>query len=926
VQADLDDDESVVEPTEFPSVSILHVTRRPGDFQSGQIHRTLAERKLLNPLLWIYNPQFEDYVLTAYATFRVYHATEDYFCGDSAVGYRDEGMKDALRRVIQSVDLVCAVSEDVCQSYRAEVPSQPEFMVLANGCDFSFLQEAVARSGTQQDKLNTRVAIYQGGINPRLDAQLIAGVARRLPDWEFRFAGNVDSRFEADWRRLLEVPNIVYLGALDPAALAKAMIGATVGIIPFAESELMRRSLPLKAFEYAACGLPVVTIPIRALETHPEIFAAASGADEFVRRIGQVAATRYDPAALERRYAEAARSDYDNAFRHLAALLEDRISATANVDPRSLTILLLYDPGAMHISTVVEHVSSFQRFSRHHVHYAAGTRDAMLSVPLSHYDAVVLHYSVRLSLESFLPESVARKIAAYPGLKVLFIQDEYETTETARRWIDRLGIQLLFTCVSPQYARVVYPTDRYPGIKLVNTLTGYAPDETKIARFRVPLHERKMMIGYRGRPLPYWYGHLGHEKIQIGQVMKRICEERAIPCDIDWTHEARIYGDAWYRFLGSCRATLGTESGSNVFDYEGHIRASIEQALAEDPNLTYEAAHLTYIGESEGQVVMNQISPKVFEAIALHTALVLFEGSYSGVVHPDKHFILLKKDFTNIDEVLEKVADADFIARLTQRAYEDIIVSRRFSYEAFVAEFDAHVEEFVRRHRAERTVALALPCPHPRDGSTSLPVEALPLAGMPATLPLTPDQRSQFGDLGLIVRPQPLLSALFRDLQISGHVSLRSPLRFYPGHGLDCVLDPPSPGNYAAALENQRLPHWFEISFQQPVALVQLSLVWESRDNRAVDYTVEIYAHRSLLHRMQVSGNSDQGNVLDVPLCVTDRVHISITRYFGQDRLLMRELKLVAIGNVNAAYKKSRPLLYAASLWRSLIKARSAAR
>ena len=51
--------------------------------------------------------------------------------------------------------------------------------------------------------------------------------------------------------------------------------------------------------------------------------------------------------------------------------------------------------------------------------------------------------------------------------------------------------------------------------------------------------------------------------------MRAICAERGVAHDIEWSDEKRIYGNAWYDFIGSCRAILGSESDSNVFDFDG---------------------------------------------------------------------------------------------------------------------------------------------------------------------------------------------------------------------------------------------------------------------------------------------------------------------------------------------------------------------
>ena len=60
--------------------------------------------------------------------------------------------------------------------------------------------------------------------------------------------------------------------------------------------------------------------------------------------------------------------------------------------------------------------------------------------------------------------------------------------------------------------------------------------------------------------------------------MRELCEARGIPHDIEWSDEKRLYGDAWYEFTGSCRANLGSETGSNVFDLDGSIESAVRSA------------------------------------------------------------------------------------------------------------------------------------------------------------------------------------------------------------------------------------------------------------------------------------------------------------------------------------------------------------
>ena len=63
---------------------------------------------------------------------------------------------------------------------------------------------------------------------------------------------------------------------------------------------------------------------------------------------------------------------------------------------------------------------------------------------------------------------------------------------------------------------------------------------------------------------------------------------------------------------------------------------------------------------------------------------ILFEGDYSGILKPDLHYIPLKKDFSNISDVISKVKNNDLLQAIADRAYEDIITSNKYSYETFI--------------------------------------------------------------------------------------------------------------------------------------------------------------------------------------------------------------------------------------------------
>jgi hypothetical protein len=512
------------------------------------------------------------------------------------------------------------------------------------------------------------------------------------------------------------------------------MYESTVGIIPYIQDQWIRNSLPLKAYEYVACGLPVVTVPITALERDADLMAVATTAEEFEGAIRRVADSRYDPVSLQQRRQVALANSYNSRFLSMSqSLLEAKASLVKS--RKKLRIAVFYDCMIpMHVSTIREHLEAFDKYSYHLITYIPSTpefwkrpADEVLSlVDLSVFDVIIIHYSTRLSVLEHLDEGLAQTLEKYYGLKVLFIQDEYEGTEIARSWMDRLKFNVVYTCVPQEDVEYVYPSYRFPATEFLPTLTGYVPEDSTLEHYSKSLSERKLLIAYRGRKLPAVYGELGYEKYRIGVEMKMIAGMRDLPVDIEVEDSRRIYGSAWYEFLGSARATLGTESGANVFDFDGSLRAEITRLEIENPEIAFEEISAKVLASHEGRVLMNQISPKIFEAIRLRTALVLFEGSYSGVVRPNEHYIPLKKDFSNIDEVLAKLKDDEYLQKLTDRAYEDVVTSSRFSYKSFVEGVDADIECRVLRSNTQNLLLGPVFFVAP-DGSLKQALPALPL-------------------------------------------------------------------------------------------------------------------------------------------------------------------------------------------------------
>jgi glycosyltransferase involved in cell wall biosynthesis len=680
-------DSVTFEPVEGHDITIVRIPPQYGPEACARLAAALRERGVTRPLVWVYSLLLAAAAPRLQPALVVYHATEDYLAKADSVAITPTDMSQLARAAIDRADLVVAVSQGVARTHRAA--TDKPVVVMPNGCDFTAWHETDAFHYARPPE--GKVALYQGGINSRLDFALLTRLSELLPDWQFWFCGKAGEG-GAEWEALQKRRNIVYHGELDTRGIASLAKRALVGLIPFKDSDLMRRSLPLKAYEYLACGLPVITTPIEALEAEPGLFSVARSAEEFVDAIQLQEGGRANPESLSLRLEAARAASYDVRFDELMERVQEQLTRQSMRRPR-LNVLMIYDDGSTLVNTIYEHLDAFSSHSIHKFHFLSATDFVSLayddgSIPNFHcYDALIIHYSVRVSVPQHIAPDVVEMVRSYRGPKLLFIQDEYDKVETSRLWMERLGVDAVFTNVPHDSLEFVYPRSRFPNVDFIPTLTGYVPEDPDLDNFIVPMAERDLRIAYRGRSLPHHYGALAREKYLIGVEMRRLALKRGIRADIEVAEDKRIYGADWYRFIGSARATLGTESGCNVFDMDGHL----SQLAKEHAEMPFDVFAESYLKEHEGLVRMNQISPKIFEAIRLRTALVLFEGDYSGAIRPEEHYIPLRKDYSNVDEVFERLEDVRGLEMMTERAYRDVIGSGKYTLKQLVEGVDDYI-------------------------------------------------------------------------------------------------------------------------------------------------------------------------------------------------------------------------------------------
>jgi hypothetical protein len=381
-------------------------------------------------------------------------------------------------------------------------------------------------------------------------------------------------------------------------------------------------------------------------------------------------------------------------------------------------VLVAYSAAANYVPTTLEYLNALKSLSGCEVQFVHCTDHAKMNFDINQFDVLINSYSARLCFDWYLNPDYVRAVLSFRGLKIAIAQDEYDRTGVLRSTIRRLGFHVFLTSVPEEFWPLVYPTIQLPGVALRNVLTGYVP-ETNPERQIKPLSDRSIPIGYRGRQIGARYGRLGFEKYEIGRYMAQLCDDLHQHHNIRTDEASRIYGEDWFTFVGDCRTMLGTESGSNAFDFDQELEREYErlQALHGRPPEFSEFAD--FVEPFERQFDIGQISPRVFECAAMGTPMILFRGRYSGAIEPDVHYIPLEKDFSNARDVIARLDDFDYLRGFAERAHQHLIASGRYSYGALNSVIESAIEEFYPKVAADRErqhrLSIARPWCSPHD-------------------------------------------------------------------------------------------------------------------------------------------------------------------------------------------------------------------
>lgn len=365
-----------------------------------------------------------------------------------------------------------------------------------------------------------------------------------------------------------------------------------------------------------------------------------------------------------------------------------------------MRILIIY---YMEVSTdretINEHLYSFRKYSGELCYYLNMAYGIPRYLHQIYFDLIVYHYSC-FGFKIAGNDAIERQMKTYwplrrlVGYKVAIPQDECVNSVAVCGFFREFGIKTVFTCLPPTEWETVYPRETSGLEHYVTVLTGYV-DPGAVARrsASVKAHRaRPIDLGHRARKVPYWLGRHGLMKWQLTEVFS---DAPRHAMNFDLSNEAKdvFYGESWYQFLGDCRVVLGCEGGASLHDPHGDIKARVDDYVSRHPRAAFDEVQGQCFPGVDGNLRLFALSPRHFEACITRTCQALVEGEYSGIFKPGVHYIEIKRDWSNVQQVIEIIRDVDLCEHIADNAYNDIIKSGLFTYREFVRSVTNHVRE-----------------------------------------------------------------------------------------------------------------------------------------------------------------------------------------------------------------------------------------
>jgi hypothetical protein len=328
------------------------------------------------------------------------------------------------------------------------------------------------------------------------------------------------------------------------------------------------------------------------------------------------------------------------------------------------------------------------------------------------YELVVLLHSTNADWLHFL-RRLAPILADRKGLLLSFVGNEVNLP--GMRMSDKLAI---LSEIRPDFVatQLLPEAGEYLYRPIVRRKVASIPHALNAEAFRSTVDHaaRPNDIGSRTAQYAAYLGD--NDRTRLIRLFQSHPFEPALRVDIDTVQ--RFDRAGWAAFLNQCKGTIATEAGSWYLQRDDRtvdairewviqkekrsgfvlrsdsplqklamltpqpVRRRIRRYLRRGPlkvevaiydNLDFESVYERFFRTlAKAPVYSKCISSRHFDAVGTRTCQIMIEGRYNDILRADEHYLALRNDFSNIDDVMRRFREPSERTRVVDAAYEHV--------------------------------------------------------------------------------------------------------------------------------------------------------------------------------------------------------------------------------------------------------------
>lgn len=302
----------------FQEVGAIH--RRNVAALTARVGSAIAELGGDEPIIWTNVPT----PLARETIARLPHRLLVYDCMD-ALTENPKGVMasfaESERALSRAADLVIVSAPTMLERQRE---LNPHTYLIPHGADYALFttENGLRPEAAALAKIPHPRLVFFGGIDERVDLELVQALARHPSAWQIVLLGVA----RTDLSAVTALPNVHFIGQVPHDELPAYLHHCDVLILPYRRIGFSHYMNPAKLPECLAVGKPIVATDLPVYAEYDGLVSVASSRAEFVELVEQALAEGDAPTRVEERRAWARQNTWQARFEEICARMEERLA------------------------------------------------------------------------------------------------------------------------------------------------------------------------------------------------------------------------------------------------------------------------------------------------------------------------------------------------------------------------------------------------------------------------------------------------------------------------------------------------------------------------------------------------------------------------------------------------------------------------